>query len=108
MRWSVSLFVLLCCGVVLAAPPKQKTAYEIMPSLVGSAMCIRDSNYQLIHIRGNKDRVGVFLTLVDAICDNRRNLFNGAFNGGGVGSTESHPLSNGSDKSFKRLTRYGI
>ena len=23
---------------------KQKTAYEIMPSLVGSEMCIRDSN----------------------------------------------------------------
>src|SRR5450756_309540 len=24
---------------------KQKTAYEIMPSLVGSEMCIRDSSY---------------------------------------------------------------
>ena len=24
---------------------KQKTAYEIMPSLVGSEMCIRDSGY---------------------------------------------------------------
>src|SRR5450756_165274 len=26
---------------------KQKTAYEIMPSLVGSEMCIRDSLYQV-------------------------------------------------------------
>jgi len=27
---------------------KQKTAYEIMPSLVGSEMCIRDSHHQLL------------------------------------------------------------
>src|SRR5450756_2362169 len=26
---------------------KQKTAYEIMPSLVGSEMCIRDSRYSV-------------------------------------------------------------
>ena len=26
---------------------KQKTAYEIMPSLVGSEMCIRDSHHGL-------------------------------------------------------------
>jgi len=29
---------------------KQKTAYEIMPSLVGSEMCIRDSNIVVIMI----------------------------------------------------------
>ena len=27
---------------------KQKTAYEIMPSLVGSEMCIRDSTYPIM------------------------------------------------------------
>ena len=27
---------------------KQKTAYEIMPSLVGSEMCIRDSKNNLV------------------------------------------------------------
>eukprot|EP00825_Cyclidium_porcatum_P030680 TRINITY_DN32471_c0_g1_i1.p2 TRINITY_DN32471_c0_g1~~TRINITY_DN32471_c0_g1_i1.p2 ORF type:complete len:122 (-),score=19.73 TRINITY_DN32471_c0_g1_i1:103-468(-) len=32
---------------------KQKTAYEIMPSLVGSEMCIRDSNNTISHVNGN-------------------------------------------------------
>src|SRR5450756_2332764 len=35
-----------CAGGVLFFFFKQKTAYEIMPSLVGSEMCIRDSAYQ--------------------------------------------------------------
>jgi len=30
MRWSVSIFVLLCLGVALAAPPKQKTARVVL------------------------------------------------------------------------------
>src|SRR5428012_12728 len=37
MRWAV-LLVCFCCFFFF----KQKTAYEIMPSLVGSEMCIRD------------------------------------------------------------------
>ncbi|CZR99706.1 hypothetical protein CDFC105_64555 [Clostridioides difficile] len=31
---------------------KQKTAYEIMPSLVGSEMCIRDSNNYIHQFNG--------------------------------------------------------
>ena len=32
---------------------KQKTAYEIMPSLVGSEMCIRDSQYTMTFFFGS-------------------------------------------------------
>ena len=35
---------------------KQKTAYEIMPSLVGSEMCIRDSGYTAWLAFGNQIR----------------------------------------------------
>ena len=35
----------LTCNTLLRFFFKQKTAYEIMPSLVGSEMCIRDSIY---------------------------------------------------------------
>ena len=35
---------------------KQKTAYEIMPSLVGSEMCIRDRYYSAVAFAGTKKR----------------------------------------------------
>src|SRR5450756_2525675 len=45
------LFLFICCQVACFVLVffffffKQKTAYEIMPSLVGSEMCIRDSTW---------------------------------------------------------------
>ena len=36
---------------------KQKTAYEIMPSLVGSEMCIRDRAYRIVDFKRNKDGI---------------------------------------------------
>src|SRR5428012_25123 len=39
---SSSYLLLFCYGFFFF---KQKTAYEIMPSLVGSEMCIRDSSW---------------------------------------------------------------
>ena len=54
-KWSRSRTMCACClchvrpsvfylnlGLILPFFFKQKTAYEIMPSLVGSEMCIRD------------------------------------------------------------------
>ena len=42
----------LCANVANLCPrPQQKTAYEIMPSLVGSEMCIRDSPSSTLLLR---------------------------------------------------------
>ena len=46
MMW-IGAGSLVCCNSILSIFFfffKQKTAYEIMPSLVGSEMCIRDSS----------------------------------------------------------------
>src|SRR5450756_742652 len=43
---------------------KQKTAYEIMPSLVGSEMCIRDSNCD----RWNNDTGFLLMTNINPSC----------------------------------------
>ena len=42
---------------------KQKTAYEIMPSLVGSEMCIRDSFYPCKALLSEFQAAGVPLTV---------------------------------------------
>ena len=43
----VVIFALIRCFFFF----KQKTAYEIMPSLVGSEMCIRDSSWAVFEAR---------------------------------------------------------
>src|SRR5450756_1819309 len=44
---------------------KQKTAYEIMPSLVGSEMCIRDSGYAVADHRTIRTDLGTMDDLAD-------------------------------------------
>src|SRR5450756_2520575 len=53
---------------------KQKTAYEIMPSLVGSEMCIRDSLAPVPHDRGTEWQHPVAAEVVErrhelAVCE---------------------------------------
>ena len=51
--FSVSYLYVICVGFFFFF--KQKTAYEIMPSLVGSEMCIRDRyNGTNCFVKGNK------------------------------------------------------
>src|SRR5450756_2726007 len=54
---------------------KQKTAYEIMPSLVGSEMCIRDS--AVVALQVVERLLGDAIAAVDGVHDHHVALFRG-------------------------------
>src|SRR5450756_681535 len=62
---------------------KQKTAYEIMPSLVGSEMCIRD-RYQVLLDPGKVASVGLSVAQVEsALTANNDDSGGGFYSQGG-------------------------